>query len=214
MNPERRPRSCGRRPMRHDRLGLAIRSPRPVPGELATVLGSALAASVASFVTAATEPSGGRVPALWPLRPWRDDDLETVARSPPLVLIARGDDPRGCVRPPFGGPPRASAPGHRSRQGQQAFDVGGFEGLAVARPSPRSITASLGRGGSGPSQPGGARRSDRSLRPSSAARRAGRCPVLAGLGPPLRPRPRRAGDRGEGRGPPGLLPAADGERPC
>ena len=78
----------------------------------------------------------------------------------------------------------------------------------------RSITPSLGRGGPGQSRPGCARRDRRTHRPSSAALRAARFPALAGFGPALLPHPSRSRDRGKDRGPPGLFPAEDGERPC
>jgi hypothetical protein len=79
---------------------------------------------------------------------------------------------------------------------------------------PRNQHAKPRSGRSGLKPTSQARRRARTLRPSSAALRAGRFPVPPGVIPSLVPDLGGQRDRGRDRGPPGLLRAEDGERRC
>ena len=135
-------------------------------------------------------------------------------QGPSPAPLEGGVRPCAAVRRTWPGAEALSAPGGRRRLGSARLAlVPDRRRSGGRRSSPRSITPSLGRGGPGPSQPGGP---GAPTGPSGLPRfaHAGRFPAVAGLGPALLPRPPRTRDRGEGRGPPGLLPAGDGERPC
>lgn len=211
MNPERKSRSCGRAFRAHERLGLAIRSRC---GACALRRGLIEACDEVGGVGWRTS-SGSPPPPPSP----RSQGSSGAGSGLTCSRVVCGDrlvSRRGVTRVE-GWPCVAAWRLHleaSTRLEQQGLCCRRRWKPGRSATAPRSITSSLGRGGPGPSQPDGVRRSGRSLRPSCAALRAGRCPAVAGLDPALGPRPARARDRGEGRGPPGLLPAADGDRPC